>query len=479
MKKTSYANWPFDTITKYTIDIILIVDQNRRALFSTPSFTEIFGIAPEELSKRDIFDIIHPDDKENLMKRHRNVMRTQQPSVSEYRVIDKYSQIRHFECRTTPIPDNKDKLTVVAVRDITDRKTIETKLEYRKNRYEELQNSLMNVSQDLSSVLSLSGLEEQLLKEVKAVLPDSDPHILIGGEENPLPPLTVGKLEYVTDKILIKIGDRQNQAYVLALHAASIHENMELIWLETFVCYAIMVFESLQVIENLSKQLETALQSKEKPQWILRLLFHLSEKQRLDLSGDLHDAILQEQINLYRRLEALLQNDMDGGIKGELKGIEQGLLDTIHQIRITCNELRPPLLRELGLERALENLFDYTQVSSTFKITFTTERTVGLSLNEEQTIGIFRIVQELLNNAAKHSKASVLHFRFSKEDHVLKLEYIDDGIGFETEKLSPTFDSMGLSSMKQRAHSLGGSIEFFSQPDKGLKATMVFPITAK
>ncbi|MFK9090662.1 PAS domain S-box protein [Bacillus salipaludis] len=482
MEKTSNFHWIFETITNHTLDISAIIDQNRRVRFTTPLFFEMFGVSPEDLPKLDIFDRVHPDDREWLMERHRRVIETGQKSSSEYRVIDKDGEIRHLECKTTPIPDTEDNLTVVAIRDITKRKKMENELQRRKNRYEVLQKSLKIFSQDLQAVMKVADLEERLIKEVKTIITGSEPEMIILNQETKShfpelePSLPMGKMEQVGKKIVIKIGERKDSPYILSLDGSSIHETMDSIWLETLVCYTVMVFENLHVIENLMNQLEAALQSNETPQWVLRLLFNLQEQQRLNLSSDLHDTVLQEQIDLYRRLEALLnRNEIDQGIKNQLKGIEQGLLDTIHQIRMTCNELRPPLLRELGLERALENLFEHTQVSSTFKITFHTENTAGLSLTEELTIGIYRIVQELLNNAAKHSKASMVNFRIRKQD-TLRLEYSDDGVGFEAFKLSPSFTNMGLSSMRQRVQSLNGHIEFYSQPNRGLKVIIDFPI---
>ncbi|MFJ5717973.1 PAS domain S-box protein [Neobacillus sp. NPDC093127] len=482
MEKTSNFSWIFDTITNHTLDIIAIIDQNRRVRFTTPLFFEMFGVKPEDLQKLDIFDRVHPDDRDWLMGRHRRVIATGKKSSSEYRVIDKDGEIRHLECKTTPIPDTEDNLTVVAIRDITDRKKMENELQQRKNRYEVLQKSLKSFSQDLSTVMKVTDLEERLLKEVKTVITGSEPEMIILNQKTKSrfpelePSLPLGKIEQVGKNIVIKIGERKGSPYILLLNGSSIYETMDSIWLETLVCYTVMVFENLNVIENLMNQLEEALQSNETPQWVLRLLFNLQEQQRQNLSSDLHDTVLQEQIDLYRRLEALLnRNEIDEGIKIQLKGIEQGLLDTIHQIRMTCNELRPPLLRELGLERALENLFEYTQVSSTFKIAFHSENTGGLSLNEELTIGIYRIVQELLNNAAKHSKAAMLNFKISKQD-TLRLEYSDDGVGFDATKLSPSFNNMGLSSMRQRVQSLNGDIEFYSQQNHGLRVLIDFPI---
>jgi two-component system sensor histidine kinase ComP len=143
---------------------------------------------------------------------------------------------------------------------------------------------------------------------------------------------------------------------------------------------------------------------------------------------------------------------------------------------MTCNELRPPLLRELGLIGALESLFDYTQVSSPFTISFTTENTDVLILNEEETIGIYRIVQELLNNAVKHSKATHLSFHINIQEEKMHLHYYDDGKGFDAKEMAPSFKSMGLSGMRERIRSLNGTIDFCSQPGNGLSVRMKIPI---
>jgi two-component system, NarL family, sensor histidine kinase ComP len=490
MEKINHLNWEFETITKHTMDIILIVDRNQLVKYVTPSFQIVLGYSSEEVVGKNAFDPVHPDDRECLMEAHREVIISQQPKTNEYRVFHKNGQLKYLESRVMPIPDHPDQLAVVAIRDITARKNMETEIQNRKNRYEELQNSLKNFSHDLSSVMKVSDLEHRLLKELKTVIPNSQPSILIFNRGNQkiegnhsielepyLPQLTVGKMESARDQVLILIGNRGDHAYVLVLQAPSIIETMESIWVETLVYYAIKVFESLNVIDKIMNQLELALPKKERPQWILRLLFNLAEKQRTDLSSDLHDTVLQDLIDLYRRMEALPnQFQIDREIQEQLKEIVQRLLDTIHQIRTTCNELRPPLLREMGLESALENLFEYTQVSSLYKIHFETENTIDLGLDEEQTIGIYRIVQELLNNATRHSQASNLHFYIKKQDNHLIVEYSDDGIGLKQEKLSPSFHSMGLSGMGERAQSLGGNIEYGSNPGGGLRVRMQLPI---
>ena len=96
---------------------------------------------------------------------------------------------------------------------------------------------------------------------------------------------------------------------------------------------------------------------------------------------------------------------------------------------------------------------------------------------KKKQLAFYRIVQELLNNASKHSKASNLHFHINRLDKTLHLHYWDNGIGFEAEKLTPSFKSMGLSGMKERIKSLNGTIEFTSKPGNGLSMNMQIPIS--
>lgn len=474
----------FQSVLNYTSDMLMICDRNRHIVYVTPNAYEMTGFSPEEVQNRDTFFMIHPEDREYLLQRHKNLLESKQSNSSEYRIIKKNGEVRYFECRTTPLPDTDNYLQVVSTRDVTERKLMELELKRQKNRHEVLQKSLKNFSFDLSSVMKLIDLEERLMKELDVILPGSNPSILEvhpkNNSDSYLPELSVGKIATVSDKIFIKIGERQNKPYIFTINAGTIHEKIESIWLETLAYYAVMVFENLNMIEDLMNQLETTLQSKETPQWVLRMMFNLQEQQRMTLSSDLHDTVLQDQIDLYRRMESLLNRyEIEKEAKAQLKDIEQGLLDIIHDIRRTCNSLRPPLLRELGLERSLENLFEHIQVSSTYKIIFTSEQISTLNLSEEQTIAIYRIVQEMLHHAEEHSRASLIKFNLYSENDFLKMVYSDNGIRFDEHKSDPSNQHLGLTSIRQRAKSLGGKVEFRSDYGSGLNAILELPIKEK
>ncbi len=125
--------------------------------------------------------------------------------------------------------------------------------------------------------------------------------------------------------------------------------------------FSSILLENFQLIEGLFKEIEHYHKKKQVendsyPSWLSRLLFSLSEKERMNLSIDLHDTILQDQFQLLRDIESIEIKITDPILKNELYLIKETVLDNIHLIRETCNELRPPFLNELGLIQSIQNL---------------------------------------------------------------------------------------------------------------------------
>jgi len=482
VEKTNLYHWGFETITKHMLDVILIINQDRIITYVTPTFEDMLGYNVEEVIGENAFALVYEEDRERLEESFRKVINHQEQRTDEYRIFHKNGELKFLEAKVTPVPNYPEKIAVVSIRDITVRKQVELEIQQRKDRYEELLTSLKRFSTDISNMKDEFVLIDRLLKEIKDMIPQSEPNFVVfdhSFEKSPAHHFILGKLHTVGDDISVLLGRRKSKEFVLTVKGSPLHDPMVSKWFETIIYYTNMVFESINSIENLMEQLETTIQRNEKPQWILRLLFNLSEKQRLQLSSDLHHSILHEQIHLQRKFEEMLtEQHFNEDVTRKLDGILNGMMDTIHQIKITCNELRPPMLKELGLIKSLENLFEYTQLSSTYKIFFEFNDYQFPNLNEEVTIGVYRIVQELLNNATKHSKATELHFFLQIDHNRLKLQYKDNGLGLDVNQWTPSFKSMGLSGMRERAHSLNGKIHFASEVGNGLKVELNIPTDA-
>ncbi|UOR11996.1 sensor histidine kinase [Halobacillus amylolyticus] len=249
-------------------------------------------------------------------------------------------------------------------------------------------------------------------------------------------------------------------------------------YLQTVAQNANIAIENMNLIADLVKELRTLRsdQTHKYPTWLSRLLFTIAENQRKQLSIDLHDTVLQEQLYLYRRMDDLLskRSDLPKTLDAELSMYKESLLDNIHLIRETCNELRPAFIEEIGLVHSLETLIEQYQLRSNFTVYFTSEG-FNAKLDQEHVLSIFRIVQELLTNAMKHSNAKIVKLSLSNNDHQVMLLYSDDGKGMDYSFQRDLFSHIGLSGIEQRVNGLNGHLKIETAPDEGFKSIITFP----
>lgn len=171
----------------------------------------------------------------------------------------------------------------------------------------------------------------------------------------------------------------------------------------------------------------------------------------------------------------LVVNDQEQIV--QLDQIKEGLLDVIHQIRQTCNELRPPLLMEMGIVEALKQLIQQEQIRSDYTVELQTEPDT-IEMDDVQILAVYRIVQELLRNADKHAKASYIILSLESHSGRLYFYYKDNGKGLDLKELKDSFGHMGISGIQERVRSLDGEIKFVSAPDQGFEVRLVLPLTA-
>ncbi|MWC31178.1 ATP-binding protein [Paenibacillus sp. MMS18-CY102] len=250
----------------------------------------------------------------------------------------------------------------------------------------------------------------------------------------------------------------------------------ERVWLRTVITHVGFVYQNLQLIEGLVHDLDTK-QGEEPPPWVLRLLFQLSEKERRKLASDLHDSALQDQLLWYRKLEAISHDDkqLPTAIRTELEGISEGLLDVVHQIRETCNELRPPFLKEMGVIEAIENLCSHAQLNANYTISFN-HQAFRVEMGDEHVLALYRITQELLRNGMKHSKATRVELMLHYHKRQIYYRYKDNGVGMEMERLQTSFEHMGLSGIRERVSGLEGETYFRTALGQGLEIEIIIPL---
>ncbi|MEK5502928.1 ATP-binding protein [Bacillus sp. FSL M8-0168] len=359
------------------------------------------------------------------------------------------------------------------------------------------QDSIFKFTQTIRTFTSLNQVLLELKQTILDVLIVSQAHVLkvknngtisfLEGETEEYPWIPyekevakviteIGKIVEVDRGFLIKIGERGGTSYVMLclsiLNTPRLTRD-EISWLETLAFYTSVSLENVLKIGELMEHLENVKKEGPNPAWLNKLMFAIEEKQRSDLARDLHDSVLQDMISLKHQSEMFLADfEKDkvctAEIEQRLVNMNEQMSNVIQMTRETCQELRPQLLYDLGLVKALSKLAAQHQESSSIRIRLNTER-FSKVLDLDTQLNLYRIVQELLSNAVKHSKAhEVLVMLVCIKEKVV-LHYEDDGIGFDQDKLYQNSSSMGLSGIRERVRALNGKLDIKTAEGKGFK----------
>jgi PAS domain S-box-containing protein len=207
-------------------------------------------------------------------------------------------------------------------------------------------------------------------------------------------------------------------------------------------------------------------------------LLNVQENERKRVARELHDGINQTLSAIKFSLETRL-SQMDGSKAPDGMSIER-IIALVHggieEARRIQMDLRPPMLDDLGIVATLrwftrEFRAIYTHIDVVME-TDVNEEDIPTSVK----VALFRIVQEALNNASRHSYADSLRLSLKGVDGRIELSIIDDGVGFNMENAGK---GVGLTSMRERAELSLGSLEVTSAPKRGTRIHASWPVKKK
>jgi len=203
------------------------------------------------------------------------------------------------------------------------------------------------------------------------------------------------------------------------------------------------------------------------------------EAQRRHLAIALHDHLGQILAMAKIKMDGVLGNIQDETLKSKLQAIHEDISNAVKQTRSLTYELSPPVLHELGLIAAIE--WRLEKFSEETKIRTAINKNVDhVDLRNEQSVILFRSVDEVLKNIVKHAEASAVNILVLASKYALTVEIEDNGKGFDTVILAPQLrksGSFGLFSIKERIEYLGGVLEILSKTGRGTIVTLNVPVS--
>jgi two-component system sensor histidine kinase UhpB len=201
----------------------------------------------------------------------------------------------------------------------------------------------------------------------------------------------------------------------------------------------------------------------------------VQEEERTRIARELHDDINQQLAAVSIRLSYLKRSGTEAQ-RVEVAAIQQDLLRVSNDIRGMSHELHPAVLRFTGLTSALAGLCHNHSTRTTLRIECEVDTPEGLGSDQE--LGLFRIVQEAVNNVEKHARATRVWVRLEVQPAVCVLSITDDGKGMDVggrRDGGRPRPGLGMISMEERARLLGGRLQVVSPPGGGTRVEVRFP----
>ncbi|HAU38935.1 MAG TPA: hypothetical protein DCX07_14635 [Phycisphaerales bacterium] len=433
-----------------TSDRALLIDSEGILLAMNVPAARAFGATPEELIGQQAFDLMPPELARTRRHRADEVLRSGQPmrfeDQREGRTLDNYLY---------PVLDGAGKAVALAiyVRDVTDQHRAERMLHEANERLQYIIDNTYDVifTMDLEgnytfanpAAETLTGYtRDELLKMNMRELAAPEYHHMLADRaaarargENNLP-------QPFYFEIIRKDGRR---VPVELTSAAVLHAG------------------HIVAIQGIARDITERRRTEKAMRNSQRQLITVRDDERQRLARELHDSVGQGLIVLQLAMNSVLEGVTDClplKTASQLGDAARKCTDLIREIRGICHGLFPPTLDSLGLAAALRQLLEECRphLKTVFRCRPDLE---SCRLEPAVEISLFRIAQEAVTNALRHSEARKLTVEFDRADGTLRLVIIDDGVGFDSR--GAVGAGLGLNSMTQRAESIGGVLSLSSR----------------
>lgn len=254
-----------------------------------------------------------------------------------------------------------------------------------------------------------------------------------------------------------------------------IQKNRVVMYYTIAVLLVVLLIALILFLQIRNRKLEHARELKsikqQKDLQLMQALINGEEKERSRIAKDLHDgvagmlaAVKMHFSTISSQMEAVVHTE---GYKRGLKLLDEAA----GEIRKTSHNLMPEVLLQHGLDEALSRYC--SSISNTGSIMIDYDSIGRISrFTESFELSVYRIVQELLNNILKHSRATNAIVQISQQNEILSIAIEDNGIGFSESSLAT--EGMGLKSLRSRIRAINGRMELESGDGTGVSVYLEF-----
>ena len=474
----------FDLAVQGSKDGLWDWDITNNRLYFSPRLKELLGYREDEYSEsfETWVSNIHSQDYERVLNALNNHLKHGEVYDVEYLHRNRGGKYRWHHSRGRAIYDQEGQAVrmVGFISDIAERKLGEEALRRSEEKYRLL-------------VKNLPSIVYRGFKDWSVEFVDDKIEILTGYN---LAEFNTGRIKW-SDMIIEEDIEAARNVFIKALKADKSYVREyrirnkagEIHWIQDrgqIICnedgqieYISGVFFDI----NEYKRTEEALRKSEKELRILSSqLLTAEETERKRIARELHDGIGQALSAIKFRVENTIEEFRKAPQASNIESLEPIIpltQKTIEEVRRIVKDLRPSILDDLGILatiawfcREFQNIYSTVSIASEITVT---EKEIPVSLKTY----LYRIMQEALNNVARHSQADLVRLCLQKTNGKIELLIEDNGQGFNYGKAVYHKDSLkgfGLASMKERAELSGGTCTIKSARGEGTSIRVLWPL---
>ena len=440
--------------------VIWKTSSNGKTEFISDNVERVYGFTPSEIyekGKEVWLDRIHNEDSGRVKKEFEKLFMENIPFNIEYRIKTKDGKwIWLHDFANTVHKENGNMFAYGVFYDITDTKRVQNELIESEKKYRSIfenSNDGYLISDKDKKIVSCSQKMCDLIGYTQEELVGRDYKDFLIDKEKDWDALLFDNVkEYNTHTTYYELGSMKKDGEIIPVEVS--------IYLLNFhdTIYYLGVVRDIRERKRLEKEVYNSMITSE-------------EKERERYAKELHDGLgpilSTSMIYLYTMLEEKNRETLEGHISKTYGLLE----DAVQSIREISNNLSPDILKKFGIVQAVRSFIEKSKSASL--INFIIDSNLEYRFPELIEFTVYRTIIELVNNSIKYSKANRLQIDINYIEGMLNIHIVDNGIGFDYEKVKEKAKGFGLMNLENRIQKLGGQYHYFSNPGKGTKVEII------
>jgi PAS domain S-box-containing protein len=454
----------YRTLAEASPDMIFMCAPNSDIVYANSVGARQWNLRPEQIAGKKQEELFSPESAARHKKAIRMVCETRKPFFSEVTEMLQQSKV-WIETRLVPITNAAGEVTAVlgVSRNITERRKMEEAVRESETNFRALAENAMD------GIIIVSGEDARFVYANKAAL-DLSGYTSDDIQQRSLWDIIIPEMHHDARATFQRrmAGDpsvpKRYETFAVRKDGRRFPVDVSIartVWRGSPAMLAIARDVSLQ------KQLEMERSR------LASSLLDIQEKERQEISSMLHDHL--GQLLTLTRLELGSVGSYDASSKKSITNAIERIDEALGSVRRLAVSLRPPILDDLGIDVALETLTEEFADGSSIQTSFTHEGPKPALGNAEETC-LYRVLQEALTNAAKHSGATRIDVQLRTSRGEVCLEIHDNGKGFDAEA-QQTRGGIGFIGMRERLSRCGGTLDVISEADEGTTVRARIPKT--